>query len=615
MWRPERAVTPWFFDIAKRLNVRRFAIDEAHCISHWGHDFRPEYRQLAKLREQFPEAQLACLHRHRHAARAGRYLRQLALRDPAVLVGSFDRPNLVYRVIPLVDRYGQTIEVVRRHANEAVIVYCIARKDAENVAGVLKANGIAAEAYHAGLEAEERRKVQEAFGAEQLNVVVATVAFGMGIDRSNVRCVLHTAMPKSIEHYQQESGRAGRDSLEAECVLLYSYADAARWEDLIRKSASEGEKPAESMAAQFQLLEQMQRLCKSQSCRHRALVEYFGQSFDRENCAACDVCLADVDGMEDGTVAAQKILSCVARVKEGFGVGYVVDVLAGADTEAIRRAGHHELSTYGLLRDVAKKQIQSMVYQLIDQGLLDRTPGDRPILKLNDASWAILKGEREVKLLKPKAEAPTKAKIDAESWEGVDRGLFDHLRTWRQTVAHERNVPPYVIFPDSTLRNLARARPTKEASLRQISGIGDKRLADFGAALLELIGQFCREQNVDSDQVDSATSPTEYVRPKSASAAKIEAYEMFRKGWSVDDVKHKLNRARSTVCGYLTEFIAEEKPASVSPWVADAVYRQVAEVVMSQGERRLTPIFERLDGRVPYDIIKLVMAHLEAIAE
>ena len=277
--------------------MRRFAIDEAHCISHWGHDFRPEYRQLAKLREQFPAGQLACLHRHRHAARAATILlRQLGLRDPAVLVGSFDRPNLGLSGNAAGGSYtrrqSKSSGVTR---NEAVIIYCITRKETENMAAVLNANGIQADAYHAGLDAEDRHRVQDAFAAEELNVVVATVAFGMGIDRSNVRCVLHTAMPKTIEHYQQETGRAGRDGLEAECVLLYSYADAARWEDLIRRSASEAEKPHEVMAAQMQLLEQMQRLCKSPSCRHRALVEYFGQSYDRENCAACDVCLTDVE--------------------------------------------------------------------------------------------------------------------------------------------------------------------------------------------------------------------------------------------------------------------------------------------------------------------------------
>jgi ATP-dependent DNA helicase RecQ len=305
----------------------------------------------------------------------------------------------------------------------------------------------------------------------------------------------------------------------------------------------------------------------------------------------------------------------VARVEEAFGVGHVVDVLAGAETESIRRCGHEQLSTYGLLGDVAKKQIQSMVYQLIDQGLLNRTPGDRPILKLNDASWSVLKGQREVKLLKPKEAAPAKAKIDAESWAGVDRGLFDHLRQWRQTVARERKVPPYVVFPDSTLRNLARTRPTSETALRKVSGIGEKRLADFGSTLLEIIGQFCQAKGVDANQLAPPETVAEYVRPRTSSAAKNEAFGMFRKGWSVDDVKHKLNRARGTIYGYLADYIADEKPAKIEPWVESAVYRQVAEVAISQEERRLSPIFERLDGRVPYDIIRLVMAHLDATAD
>src|SRR5262249_35602219 len=236
---PERAVTPWFQNIARQLDVRRFAIDEAHCIRHWGPDFRPEYRQLAALRQQFPTASL-----HAFTATATPRVRddivaQLGLRDPAVLVGSFDRPNLIYRVLPQVDVLAQTIEVVRRHPNEAVIIYCITRKDSERIAATLKANGIHAAAYHAGLDAAERHRVQDDFSSERLNVVVATVAFGMGIDRSNVRCVLHTAMPKSIEHYQQESGRAGRDGLPAECALLYSYGDAMKWESLFANSAQE----------------------------------------------------------------------------------------------------------------------------------------------------------------------------------------------------------------------------------------------------------------------------------------------------------------------------------------------------------------------------------------
>jgi ATP-dependent DNA helicase RecQ len=606
---PERAVTPWFLNMGQRLNVRRFAIDEAHCISHWGHDFRLEYRQLAKLREQFPQASFHAFTATATPRVREDVVRQLKLREPAVLVGSSDRPNLVYRVLPQVDVYGQTLEVVRRHANEAVIVYCITRKDAESVAAVLNANGIQAAAYHAGLEPALRHQVQDAFAAEQLNVVVATVAFGMGIDRSNVRCVLHTAMPKTIEHYQQESGRAGRDGLEAECVLLYSFADAMRWDSLIHKSAANAENPGELIEAQLHLLKQMQRLCNSPRCRHRALVEYFGQTYERENCGACDVCLADVEGMEDGTVAAQKILSCVARVEERFGVGHIIDVLTGADTEMIRKCRHDQLSTHALLQDMPKKQVQSMIYQLVDQGLLERTTGDRPLLKLNDASWQVLRGQREVKLVRPKQTAPSKSQVDAESWEGVDRGLFELLRAWRRDLARERQVPPYVVLDDASLRSVARVRPTRIESLQHVRGMGEKRLADFGAKLIELIACYCTEHKISTDQSEP---PSGYVKPKLPSATKSEAFELFRKGWSIDDVKHKINRAHSTTFGYLAEFIAEEKPARIDCWVSDEVYRQVMAAAASVEERRLTPIFERLDGRVPYDIIRLVVAHLES---
>jgi ATP-dependent DNA helicase RecQ len=615
---PERAITPWFLETAKKLGVRRIAIDEAHCISHWGHDFRPEYRQLVLLRRNLPETSI-----HAFTATATPRVRadivqQMGLHDPALLVGSFDRPNLVYRVIPSVDVYAQTIDVVRRHADEAVIIYCISRKDTESTAAVLKANGIEAAAYHAGLDNTVRHAVQDAFSAEKLNVVVATVAFGMGIDRSNVRCVLHTAMPKTIEHYQQESGRAGRDSLAAECVLLYSFGDAMRWESLVRRSAQEADDPQQVIDSQMYLLKEMQKLCSSPKCRHRSLVEYFGQEYDRDNCGACDVCLSDVEGLEDGTVAAQKILSCVARVEENFGVGHVVDVLTGADTETVRRLKHNELTTYGLMRELAKKQVQSLVYQLVDQGLLDRTPGDRPILKLNAKSWQVIRSKLDVQLLRPKEVAPRQAKVDAESWEGVDRGLFDSLRLWRTGVARERNVPPYLVLDDAALRSVARIRPTKPETLRQVRGIGEKRFKDFGEPILELVAAFCRQHSVKTDQ-NGPVAPAEesalsagYVKPKSANAVKLEAFAMFRKGKSIDDVKHILKRARSTVAGYLVDFIVEEQPAHISTWVANDVYKQVVDAASELGERRLSPIFEKLNARVSYDEIKLVLAHLEA---
>jgi ATP-dependent DNA helicase RecQ len=484
---PERLLTAPFMALLRQAGVRAFAIDEAHCISHWGHDFRPEYRQLSTLKESFPGASV-----HAYTATATERVRadiaqQLKLDDPRVLVGCFDRPNLVYRVLPRHDAHGQALDVIRRHAGEAAIVYCMTRGDTEAMAAALKARGVKAAAYHAGMENAERRRTQEAFAEERLDVVAATVAFGMGIDRSNVRCVIHAAMPKSVEHYQQETGRAGRDGLEAECVAFYSAADVLKWEWLIDKAASDAEVSPEVIAAARELIGQMQRYCRALKCRHRALSEHFGQDYARENCGACDVCLGEVEGLEDATVEAQKILSCVARVGQRFGVGHVVDVLAGAETERIRQLGHDRLSTCGLMSDVPRKKLMGMIYELIDQGLLVRTGGDRPVLTLNEASWEVMRGARTVQLPRRDARRARRSRHDTESWEGVDRDLFERLRELRRELAGARAVPAYVIFTDATLRDLARKRPGDLAGLTGIYGLGERKRADFGSRVIEVI--------------------------------------------------------------------------------------------------------------------------------
>jgi len=384
-----------------------------------------------------------------------------------------------------------------------------------------------------------------------------------------------------------------------------------KWESLFSKGAKDAGSSPEVIEAQIHLLKQMQRFCSSATCRHRGLIEYFGQSYERADCGACDVCLGDVEGMEDGTVTAQKVLSCVARVEEEFSVGHVVDVLLGDTTEMISRHKHNELSTYALLRELPKKQVQSIVFQLVDQGFLTLSAGKWSILRLSDIAWEVLRGQRKVNLLKPKSKA-AKSKADAQSWEGVDRGLFEHLRKWRQGAAAEHDVPPFVIFHDSTLRNLARVRPTREQSLKHVSGIGERKLADFGPRLIELIHSFCAENKIVTDQLTAASVTTAYVKPKSKTAMKAEAFELFRKRRSLDDVKHKINRARSTVTEYLSEFIVQERPERIDCWVDDATYRSIAQAAAGSEDRRLTPIFERLDGRVPYDTIRLVLAHLEA---
>jgi ATP-dependent DNA helicase RecQ len=484
---PERMLTPRFLELAARLKVSSFAVDEAHCISHWGHDFRPEYRQLAELKRHFKNASL-----HAYTATATERVRQdivaqLGLADPAVLVGTFDRPNLLYRVLPKQDVRGQVADVLQRHRGEASIVYCIARKDTEGMAAYLTDRGIRAAHYHAGMDAAERRATQDRFAAEEIDVVVATVAFGMGIDRSDIRCVIHSAMPKSIEAYQQETGRAGRDGLPAECVLFYSAADVLKWQRLIEMSASEAELPWEVAENGRQLLEEIRRFAATQRCRHASLSAYFGENYPQANCGACDYCLGEVEGVADATVLAQKVLSCVARVEQHFGVEHVVDVLSGANSERVRKWGHEKLSTHALLKEMPRKNIIGLVYQLIDAGLLERTNDEWPVLKLNEASWEVMRGKRQVRLLEAKKPRSTRTKIEETSWENVDQALFEKLRALRREIATERNVAAFVVMHDATLRELAGVKPKTLEALRNIKGLGERKLADFGQRLIECV--------------------------------------------------------------------------------------------------------------------------------
>jgi ATP-dependent DNA helicase RecQ len=620
---PERVVSPWFLRWAERLNVHAFAIDEAHCISQWGHDFRPEYRQLAILRQRFPEAGI-----HAYTATATPRVRQdiidqLQLREPAELVGRFDRPNLTYRILPQVDREQQVAEVVARHPGEAVIVYCLSRRDTESMAATLRAYGVKAEHYHAGMEADDRRAAHDRFAAEKTDVVVATIAFGMGIDRSNVRAVIHACLPKSIESYQQETGRAGRDGLPAECVLLYSQGDVMRLERLIDMSAANAadqQMAAANLPVQKALLGRMQRFATAPSCRHAALSEYFGQPYEspsEDGCGACDVCLGEVEGVEDSTRTAQMILSCVARVKqglnvEGFGVGHIVEVLAGANTQRITRLGHDQLSTHGLMKDVPRKTLQNYIYQLFDQGLLDRTEGDYPVVKLNEASVAVLKGERRVQLVVPKRDLAAQTVDQAESWEGVDRDLYEHLRELRREIAAESGVPAYTVFLDRTLMELARIRPSRRELLERIHGIGERKSAAYGPQVLEAIARWCDENDLAMDVIVGGASRGRSLRSgngrKKPNPTREQAVKMFAARMPIEQVAEQTGRARSTVMGYLAEWVAEHRPATLEPWVDEQTYKKVSAAIRTE-DVGLRPIRDRLGGEVPYDAIRLVLAH------
>src|SRR5260221_1453751 len=385
---PERLVGdggPSLWRLLKQANLRFIAIDEAHCISQWGHDFRKEYRQLGRLREDFPAVSF-----HAFTATATERVRrdivnELRLQEPLVLVGSFDRPNLVYRVLRRGNLHRQLLEILARHDDEAGIVYCSSRREVEALADWLQSEGHRAVPYHAGLTDEIRSRHQEMFLDEQVDIVVATVAFGMGIDRSNVRFVVHAGAPRSPEHYQQESGRAGRDGLPAECVLIYSGGDFVRWRQMLE---SNGEWSDSART----LLRDMERYAAGTRCRHRALVEYFGQPYERAECGACDWCLKELDRVGDSVTIAKKILSCVARVKQTWGTAHVSDVLMGKATEKVTIAGHHELSTFGLLKEETSSAIRGYIEQMVGDGLLVREGDPYPVLRVSAAGASLMRG-------------------------------------------------------------------------------------------------------------------------------------------------------------------------------------------------------------------------------
>jgi ATP-dependent DNA helicase RecQ len=613
---PERLALDGFRRVLASARARTFAIDEAHCISHWGHDFRPEYRQLGRLREWFPDASV-----HAFTATATEPVRadiaaQLGLNDPEVMVGSFDRPNLTYRVVPRSDQMAQVREVLNRHDGEAGIIYCIRRKDVDELTDQLRRDGINALPYHAGMAPEDRKASQDAFRSERCDLVVATVAFGMGIDRSNIRFVLHTGMPKSLEHYQQEAGRAGRDGLPAECVLLASGRDVVTWKSIITKSAAEAEAEVDPafVANALRALEAMDGYCRRPACRHRMLVEHFGQGLPGDNCGACDFCLGDIEFDPDSTRTAQMILSCVARLKESFGVKHVVTVLRGERADGVVRRGHDTLSTFGLLREHPERQVRDWVWQLVTQCVLVQSEGEYPVLRLTPEAWEVMRGKREARLTR-RAVRKRKERATAEevSWEGVDRALFDALRALRRELAEAAGKPPYTIFSDATLREMARRRPTTPSAMHRISGVGEVKLRELGDQFLSVIRGHCDRHGVSADVAEPVKPPTPRAGARPVPAGTEEAFALFRGGSTVAEVMTAMDRASGTVVEWLSAYIERERPADVSAWVDDDTYQRVAAAVRRVGGERLKPIFLELGQAVSYDTIRVVLSHLAAV--
>jgi len=505
---PERLAMPGFATRLREAGIAALAVDEAHCISHWGHDFRPEYRMLGELRRLWPEVGVQA-----YTATATPRVRedimfQLGLRNPLSIVGSFDRPNLTYRSVQRAKLLDQVLEVLERHghgpggtADGAGIIYCLRRKDVDKLNEQLQGKGLKCAAYHAGLSGNERRKVQEAFRKERIDLIVATVAFGMGIDRPDVRFVIHASLPKGLEQYSQETGRAGRDGLPSECTLFFGGADYQGWKSLMERSIAEAaeaghQNPDALRETMNRGLSHMYGYATSGVCRHKQLVGYFGQELEHagaEGCGACDVCLGELEAIKEPLIVAQKILSCVARCDQRYGAGHVAEVLRGGSNDKIRRMRHDQLSTYGLLKTNSVKEIRSWIDQLAAKGLLFVTPGRYPTIQLTPESMAVLRGEETPTLFQPKLAAKKSSSSRSHDGRGRDdldqeeRGLFERLRTVRRELARRKDVPPYVICSDRTLVAMVEKKPQTLTSFRSLHGIGARKADDYGFAFLEAI--------------------------------------------------------------------------------------------------------------------------------
>jgi len=607
---PERLMMDGFLRFLEGRTLSLIAIDEAHCVSMWGHDFRPEYRQLGALREAFPGVAL-----HAYTATATEHVRddivaQLRLRNPEVLVGSFDRPNLIYSVEPRSDEFQQVRSVLDRHVGESSIVYCIRRADVDGLTEKLVSAGYRAVAYHAGLPDEARKRAQDAFIREEVDTIVATVAFGMGIDKSNVRAVVHAGLPKSLEHYQQESGRGGRDGLDAECVLLHAPGDYSVWKYIIEQSESE-----EGKRIALAKLGDMSAYATGAVCRHRAILRHFGQHLEGENCSACDVCFGDLELVDDALVLAQKILSCVYRLEERYGADYTAAVLTGSRDERILANGHDALSTYNLLATEPKKRVRDWIEQLVGQGYLAKD-GEYAVLKITGRGRKALRGQEIPRLLRP-VEAPARRGVArgvaADSWDGVDRGLFDTLRVLRRGLADEKKVPAYIVFTDAALRDMARRRPSTLESFLEVTGVGEAKARQYGKAFVAALREVCRSRGLEMD-IDPTLKPApKPVRTRRTSRptvdlAKQMAYARFDRGESLANVADAVGKPSERVLEYLLDYLREKKLTSPEPWVHVHSYERISDAVKRVGIARPISILRELEGAATYDEVQISIA-------
>ena len=625
---PERLMISGFLEDLKSWKINLIAVDEAHCISEWGHDFRPEYRKLAELRDHFPNVPIMALTATATQRVREDIVKQLRLRGstesgpttesgPVIYVASFNRPNLIYRVLAKNKPYEQTLAFVRERPRESGIVYCQSRKTAEMVADRLTADGVKAKPYHAGLEQKDRTKNQELFLRDEVRVICATIAFGMGINKSNVRFVLHYDLPKNIEGYYQETGRAGRDGLPSECILLFSAGDVVKQMQFIDEKNL-----AEQKIAREQL-QQMVHYAECAVCRRAELLRYFGEEFvgvqasacpeqpegwtPTVNCGGCDNCLSP-RATFDGTLAAQKFLSCVYRIRErsrfGVGMNHVVEVLTGADTEKIRRWKHEKLSTYGIGKEHNRPEWGAIGRELVRLGYLRQTTEKFSVLELTEEGRAVLSQRKTVTLTKPVAAPETKTPRAGEI--SCDEILFDRLRQVRKTLADERTVPSYIIFSDVSLRQMARNYPASEKEFARISGVGEKKLQEFGAIFLAEIEAHLQSnprQIFADDIFVAAPSPKPHLNTTIR-----ETLKYFQAGETVEAIARHRGLAVGTIYGHLATAIEAGERIELKQFLNDEEQKEIAAAFAKFGFGNITSARESLGNKFDYGLLRIFRA-------